>query len=569
MDDVQADANAGREKGLTADLMRRVPGTAGLLRYQGAVFFLFTALCCFFLYSESLNGPFLYDDDINITENRNLRISSLDFESLLRAGFQMQVKNRPLAYISFALNYYFHGYDVLGYRFVNVLIHIATGLVFYYLALLTPSLQPGAVDEGRRKAVSFLSSLIWLVHPLQTQTVNYIVQRMTGLEALFFMLSLLLYVVARTRDGRAAKTAAFAGSLVCGLCAMATKEIAATLPLFIFLYEWFFFRDLKADWLKKTAPLVLAFYAAAGGALLLFGIHVQERLQDYGYGVRGFSPLQRVMTESRVVMTYLGLLVFPHPSRLTMIYDYQLSRSLFHPITTLLSSLSIVAMGALAVLAAKKERMLSFSILWYLGNLAIESSIIPLDIIYEHRVYLPSMFPILAAVTAAFRLSRRAGVPVAICCLVAAVCSTWTYRRNAVWTDELVFWQDNAKKSPDNPKVLVNLGIALSDRGRLNDAEGVIERALKADDRNPLAYYNLGKVQERKGDLEEAFVNYSKAVTLDPKRVDALNNMGVILIKKGFLEKSLELFRRAIEIDPDYAAAKNNIRTVEKKMQRE
>ncbi len=287
-----------------------------------------------------------------------------------------------------------------------------------------------------------------MVHPLQTQSVAYLVQRMNSLAAMFYVLSMLFYVKFRMSQASRAKWLQFAGCVFTAILAFGTKEITATLPIFIILYEWYFFQKLSTQWAKRN-------FLVLGGVFLLFIIIALVYL-DYdpvakilrGYGTRDFTPLQRVLTQSRVVIFYISLLLWPNPSRLNLDHDFALSYSLLNPATTLISITTIIALIVFAFLIARKEPLLSFSIIWFFGNLMIESSIIGLELVFEHRNYLPTMFAILAIVSLAFRYLKHA-LPVATALsLVGVLFCVWTFERNKVWADEITLYRDSAVKSP-------------------------------------------------------------------------------------------------------------------------
>ena len=394
--------------------------------------FLPLALLVFSIYTNTLRAPYFFDDEINITRNPHIRLTQITPDGLIKAGFESHIPNRPVANISFGLNYYFGGYHVFGYHLVNLVIHMITGLLLYLLVKTTLLLSwgtdrdasilklPAAGSEpahGWRSLdpslVSFWAASLWLVHPVQTQSVTYIVQRMNSMAAMFYVLCLLLYARAefpRSNESIHSEPASthpyilFAGSLVAGLLALGTKEIAATIPFFIFVYELYFFQDLSWSWLKRNLSYVVIILTLF--FLLLFAIYLGSHPFDKilnTYTTRDFTVVQRVLTEFRVVIFYLSLLILPHPSRLTLEHDYALSHSLWDPVTTILSLGFVAGLLGLAIYLAKKDRILSFCVLWFLGNLVIESSMIGLEIIFEHRLYLPSMFLSLAAVMLFYR----------------------------------------------------------------------------------------------------------------------------------------------------------------------
>jgi len=293
--------------------------------------------------------------------------------------------------------------------------------------------------------------------------------------------------------------------------------MAATLPLFIFLYEWYFFQDLSKTWLRRSAPYL-------GGILILLvlvafiylGGHPLERIL-IGYEDRDFTLTQRLLTESRVVFFYISLLIFPYYSRLNLDHTFALSNSLIDPITTLVSVAVILGLIWLAIFLAKKERLISFSILWFFGNLAIESSVIPVEIIYEHRAYLPSMLVSMMVVVLTYRYAKPRWCRVGALCAMVIVLTFWSYERNSVWGDEVTLWADCIKKSPLKARPHNNLGNALARQGELNKAIAHYLEALKIAPDFAVAHNNLGLALAQQGRFEEAIYHYYEALEIRPR----------------------------------------------------
>lgn len=407
---------------------------------------------------------------------------------------------RPVANISFALNYYFHRYQLLGYHLANIVIHAATGVFLYLLTRLTLNLPVLRSGYESLRWVPLFTALIWLVHPLQTQSVTYIVQRMNSMAAMFYVLALLLYAKARTADDIKKMWTLFAGSILSGILALGTKEIAATLPLFILLYEWYFHQDLSLSWLKRhILPIVGVLIVLAIIALMYMGGHPLERLLD-SYASRDFTLIQRVLTEFRVVVFYISLLLLPHPSRLNLDHEFLLSGSLIDPISTGLSLVTLAGLAALAIYLARRERLLSFCILWYLGNLLIESSVIWLEIIFEHRNYLPSMLVSLMAVSLIRRFIRPEWLGIGALGVIVLFFSVWTYERNNIWQSEMTLWGDCVKKSPNKARPHNNLAVVLSDRGNDDAAIAYYTEALRLNPRDSEVRRNLERLRRRMAD---------------------------------------------------------------------
>ena len=519
----------------------------------------FTVFLVLLIYSGSLGGPFLFDDGNNILDNPHIRITQLTWENLMQAGFESPLANRPAAYMSFALNYYLGGYHAGGYRLVNVLIHILAGFFLYLFFKTTLSLPAVQRRYGIHPWLPYIAALIWLVHPLHTQSVTYIVQRMTSMAAMFFVLSMWLYARARLAAGRWQRGLLSAGCLLSGVLALGTKEIAATLPFFIFLYEWYFFQDLSRAWLKRGLIFGAAMLLVIIGVSYLYlGGQPFAKLAA-GYQGRDFTMGQRMLTEFRVVMLYLSLVFYPHPGRLNLDYDFPVSHSLLNPATTLLSLSGIIAGLILAGRLARQDRLLSFCLLWFFANLALESSIIGLELVFEHRTYLSSMLIILMVLILAKRYPMSKALGIAAICSVVLICCAWTFERNSVWRSAVAIWQDTVTKSPQKARAHNNLGNALKSKGDFAGAIAHYRQALKINPNYPKAYNNLGTALAGQGNPEQAVEQFEHALRLNPAYAEAYNNIGAALAGQNKFKEAAAYFAEALRLRPDHAGTYNNM----------
>ena len=555
------------------------------------------ALFTFFVgitYANSLNAPFLFDDTHNIQKNHFLKLTTLSAENLRLAAIKSPCPTRPVANISFALNYYFHRDRLPGYHLVNIAIHLLSGIFLYLFLNHTFRLLRPAKTDTEAHFLALCAALLWLVHPLQTQAVTYLVQRMTSLSAMFYILAMLLYVKARlAAKGSRGRLAAFAGCGLAGLFALGSKEIAATLPLFIFLYEWYFFQDLDRSRLKKQLPAILIILAVLIGLTVFFLGSNPIRSILGGYQSRPFTLTERLLTEFRVVVFYISLIIFPHPGRLSLTHDFPVSTSLLSPPTTLLAILVLGGLLATGIATARKNRFLSFAILWFLGNLVIESTFIPLEIIFEHRNYLPSMLIIALPVLAASALIRSQKAQITLFCAAIMLFSFWTQQRNLAWNDEFSFWSDCVKKSPENARAHAGLGSYLVHHNRPEAALPHFQKALaiKNNDLDALfgigtvmiqqkrpgeairyfrqairispnyskSHYNMGIALEEAGKIGKAVLSYRRAIQINPYYSDAYNNLGILYAKTGQLQPAIEQFRKALELNPEDQFARQNL----------
>ncbi len=346
-------------------------------------------------YSNTFSVPFHFDDYPNIVHNPLVQMRTVTWEGLSRLiRYTYKESTRFFSYFTLALNYYFGGTDVFGYHLVNLIIHVASGIFLYWLLILTFNLPALKETYGpiSYKAALF-ASLIFIAHPIQTQSVTYIVQRMASLGGMFYLLSMLLYVKGRRSTG-GSRFLYFGGVVLSYLLGVFTKENLAILPVFLALYEFYFLQNMDLSPRGRKTVLVIVGILLALGALgfAVWGRrYIQVTIE--GYQTRPFTMSERVLTQFRVVLYYITLLAFPLPSRLNLDYDFPVSRTILDPPTTLVSILIVAGLLAYSIWAAKKRPMVSFWILWYFGNLVIESSIFPLEMVYEHRLYLPAVGP--------------------------------------------------------------------------------------------------------------------------------------------------------------------------------
>jgi hypothetical protein len=367
---------------------------APLLRHFMAIGLI--AGVAFVAYSNTFSVPFLFDDQFNIIHNPNIHIKVFTWDHIAGLIYNTYAAKsiRFFSYFTLALNYYFGGLNVFGYHLVNFFIHVFSGIFLYGFLMLTfhlPCLEEkyGSISYK----VALFTSLIFISHPIQTQSVTYIVQRMTSMAGMFYLLTLVLYIKGRLTKGKS-QFFYFGGAVLSYLLGVFSKEVVVILPFFVALYEFYFFQNLDLGPRGKKILLGLM------GALLLFGafgfLLWGKRYINFiveGYQLETFTMSERGLTQFRVVLYYLTLLVYPHPSRLNVDYDFPTSKSILDPVTTMISMVVILGLIGYSFWVAKRRPILSFCILWYFGNLVIESSILPIEMIYEHRLYLPSIGP--------------------------------------------------------------------------------------------------------------------------------------------------------------------------------
>lgn len=506
------------------------------------------------LYMPSIEGPFIFDDTPNIELNEAIRWGESHEPEFGELSFHNPNYRRPVAYVTFGLNHWLHGYDTFGYRVANLVIHLLNGLLLFGLVIAIGKSPAMRMERKRAAQIALVAALLFLVHPVATQSTAYIVQRMTSLATLFYLASLLLYAQGRSDQQR--RVWLYSGSALCGLLAIGSKENAATLPISILLFEVYFYREWQWRRVKKRLAIPLAAGAAVTLAIvfLFLGDDPLSRLLS-GYASRDFTLEQRLYTELRVVVYYLTLFVFPYPGRLNLDYDFPLSTSLLDPITTLVSVLALLALAAIALITARHQRLLSFAICFFLLNLIIESSFVALEIIYEHRTYLPFTFLFVAVAYYLLTGVRDRRVSLGIIAAIVAVLSFWTYQRAAIWADDVALWQDVASKSPEKARAHHNLGVALRDQSRYREAIAPLKKAIELSPDHPRARQNLADAYYNLGDYETSLLYFRQVADRQPEFAQAYLGQGNALYALNRVAASVEPYRHYIALRPTDASA--------------
>jgi tetratricopeptide (TPR) repeat protein len=568
------------------------------------------------VYSNTLHVPFVFDGTGQIRDNQ--MIKNLDNFRLALEGHRfssaegyMYVPSRAVGYLSFALNYYFGGLDVVGYHITNLLIHIVSAALVYFLVLLTfntPVMRTYETSRGRTaetsartaRILALFTALLFVSHPVQTEAVTYIVQRFASLAAMFYLLSVVAYITGRLASRGAGKLAGYLLALFFAVLAMRTKEIAFTLPIVIVMYDFLFFSTPLRKRLAFLAPVLLTLCIIP---LTLIGTNkpLSQILSDVIEKTRLQTSISRtdyLLTQMRVVTTYVRLLFVPVHQNID--YDYPVSHSLLSP-AVLLSMVFLMSLFGLAIYllrrartaglrespggdarypdAAALFRLAGFGILWFFVTLSVESSVIPIaDVIFEHRLYLPSVGAFLAITSLGFALAGRLDLSerkkdkaiIVLCGAVVVVLAATAYARNAVWGTAMSLWQDAAVKSPDKVRVLNNLGREYLEKGRLNDAELLFKRAMARDPRYAEDYYdNMGNLNIKRNSLEAAKDAFVKELGVNPRSGTGYVGLCAVTFRQGRYDEALDACNRAIKIEPDIAyEAYNTLSSVYRKLGR-
>jgi len=482
-------------------------------------------------YHNSFLASFHFDDIANIILNTPLHLEHLTLSSIKQTFFAYPEATgkllRPVSNFTIALNWFFGRDNVLGYHLVNFSIHVCTTLFLFHTCILILN-TPVFANRYRQNAlpIAALAALLWAVNPLQTQAVVYIVQRMASLTTLFYLAAIWSYLKARllpVSTGR--RMIYYFCTCLAFLLAIGSKENAILFPFSLLLIEIIFFqKNIRCD--KKTLLYAFSALSVIGIFTLLLASPGFFSHLLASYDNRNFSPWQRLLTESRIVLFYLSLIFYPSPLRLSITHDIQLSTSLFAPITTIFSVLTLLLFTVLPLIYRRKYPLLSFAILFFLLNHIVESSIIPLELLFEHRNYLPSLFLFLPPAAASYALLERCkdtSRPIYLTTVsgfiaIIILFMLGTIARNSVWQTERSLWADSLQKAPRTVRSYVNLAHVYLFQDK-NYKKAFELNFLSLDKYSPTpwkdrlrAYNNLGYIMTRVGNYPEALTFYDKAL---------------------------------------------------------
>lgn len=424
---------------------------------------LLLALAAGGLFCLGLGGGFIFDDRQNIAQNSALMLAGGDLESLLYAAYSFSPGkgSRALSMLSFAIDAWRGGMDPVAFKITNVLIHVVTTIVlmmFLRLLLVTAGWRLRRAGIG-----ALLIAFIWAAHPMQVSSVLYVVQRMQMLATLFVVLSLWAYLIARRKQSiQKGGRGYFMLSFLAGVLGFACKEDAVLLPLYMLVLELTVLR-FSADSPRVASVLRWSYAIAAVLGLMIFLLVVMPKYWSWGaYPAREFSSYERLLTQCRVLVMYLGQMIFPLPSRLPFFYDdLEVSRGLLSPPSTLLSGLSLVMLLALAWWWRQRLPVFAFGVLLFFAGHSLTSNILNLELAFEHRNHLPLLGVLLAlADLTKWAVARfRVGNGVQICGLVLAflIVSSFTAFRAYEWGEGGRFAKAAVRDAPHSARAWLTL----------------------------------------------------------------------------------------------------------------
>lgn len=548
-------------------------------------------------YYGTLDNSFQFDDVHHIHQSRHIK----DFESFKDLSFWFDFSNRAPALFTLAINYRLGGLELAGYHIFNILIHLSVSIaVFFFIGLL---LKSGSVKNSyiieNRRMIRLFSALIFAVHPVQTESVTYIVQRMESLAFLFYILALILYISFRRASKNKYLPLKIAGFAIFSALAILTKQASYSLPLAIVLIELYFIRDNRERINRKLTvgiPVLLTVIAFAGLITDSLPKDVMAETSRFEY----------LLSQTVVIPRYILLLVFPSFQNID--HHIIIPGSIFSA-SALSGIIVIIALLLLSYYLFRKNRLvLSFVIAWFFAMIILRSSILPIsDLMTERRLYSATLsIALLIPVLFYFAVSKfkeqrnkKYVIPVLLS-LITVSFAVATVQRNKVWKNELTLWNDSVSRSPEKFRPNYNVAEALKKAG---DSDLALEYYQKAYKLNPRSYgvcNNIGTIYAQKKDNESAQKYFLEALRLNPKYPRAMNNLANLYFRtnklqqaeelyimatsydKNFLEPYINLgllymitekyqhakisYRKALSIDPGNQQAKENLKVIEEKL---
>ncbi len=522
-------------------------------------------------YCNSFTGPFIFDDRASIIENPSIR-RLWPIGRLISAKRGTTVAGRPVLNLSLAVNYQISALDVWSYHLVNLTVHILAGLVLFGIVRRT-LLSKGLAERFGRVSTSLalICALIWLVHPLQTGSVTYIIQRAESLMGLFYLLS--LYCAIRgfsSAESRRAGRGWYIGAIAACALGVGTKEVAATVPLMILLYDWIFVgRSFKQIFARRWG-----LYVGLAGTWVIFGAlaWLAPRGETVGFGYPDLSAWVYGITQCKVIVLYYLKPSF-WPNSLVFDYGWPLASS-FGEVAPY--ALLLVGLLAGVLVGLFRRSGLGFLGLWFFVILAPSSSFLPIitEVAAEHRMYLPLAAVVVAVVLCGYTLAKgllgrlvilgqcRAVLGAVLGYTLAGalivVLGLLSVKRNNDYRTAVSIWDDNIRKCPASRRAYLERGLVYAKLGEYDWAIRDLDQAIKLNPKHAKLYSNRGVVYlcQRKYGL--AILDFDRAIELNPKDAKAYNNRGLVYEHRRNYDKAIANYTQAIKLNPKYAKAYTN-----------
>lgn len=526
--------------------------------------FIALAVITLLVYWPGMQGGFYFDDEPNIIDPPGIHWQQINLASWRGLIKETLIPGRPVSNLSFALNHLFWGLDPQPYHWTNLLIHLLAGFVLW--RMFSQYLKTHANHKYHNSGwLALTGTAIFLLHPLNIQAVTYVVQRMASLTALFGFIAFFAYLKFRDGGHRGWLVFVFGGLLL----SIASKENGLLWVGVFVLYDYAFYRkQWLGYWARATWPLRSIL---AAGLLLAVALTIWLALpflgaSGFSYFVepfpnRDFNALERLLTQFRVQIHYLWLLLAPLPSALNLDHQVLVSTSLLNPLATLPAMLVMLCWLVASIFLLHRWPAMGFPLMAYHWLHLMESwAPIGLELMFEHRMYQPMPFLLLGLMIGVQQYKKRfAGWQVGGVVCVLALLAVANWQRNLVWGDTMVFLEDCAVKSPQKFRPQYNFGSELGRRGELQRAEQFLRQATVLDPLQSPPYNQLGNIYLLRKDDQQAHQFYQKAVDLNPLNYEARYNLAVVAQRLNFWPQAIENYRFFAEQAPAVFAQQKHL----------
>jgi len=521
-------------------------------------------------YSTSFRGVFVWDDGEAIVENRHIK-SLWPLTQSMSAPAYSTVAGRPVAAFTLAINYALapaEARDVMapaapqsppetaelfyknvwGYHALNLVIHLLAGLTLFGVVRRTLTVS---------SLIAFSVALLWVVHPLQTESVTYVIQRVESLMGLFYLLT--VYCSIRAWTPGPARRWWIAGAVAACTAGMATKEVMVTAPVMVLLWDWIFGgRSMTwAEIRRQRWPLYLGLAATWIPLGILVAGLSRETAVGYGYGWTWWSYL---VTQTAIITQYLRLSLVPEP----LVFDYGWQPASWLSVAP--QAALLVAIAAATTWLVIKRRAAGFLGAWLLLILGPSSSVIPIasEVAAEHRMYLPLAAVLVFVVGGLAHLFRARGLPPRIATaagLIAVLGTATTFAamtrdRNRDYWDNEGLWRKTVTQRPQNGRAHAVYAMALLARGLYTDAERHLREAVRLEPGSALAHRNLGIALCATQRTGECLVVLERAAVLEPSSGETRGLLGEAYLAERQPQRAIQEFLQALELMPDSRASR-------------
>lgn len=489
------------------------------------LFFVALAAVLYWAHHGAFSAPFYFDTVYHVEDKLNYHMVELSWEALRRAVVEDVGSNRlyrPVSGLSLALTHYWFRLDPWFYRAGNLAIHYLASCALFFLftsVLASPRIAVGRAREPWAiYGAAALGVALWSLHPVHTNVVSYVIQRMASLAGLFSFLSVGAYIRARGAAANRAVAWATASGLA-GALAVGSKESALVLPVLFLAVEATLFPMRRTRRQKVTLLSLAAVGVGLAAALLVWKGPAFWSTMEAAYVLRSYSPVERLLTQLHVQAQYVTLLLIPDPRLLTIEADIPVARGLLDPPATLGLFLGLAGCLLLAVLTRRRKPLLALAVFWFLGAQLVEGTILPLELYFEHRLYIPSVLLYMGLATVVVRVLRddrgsRVVAAVLLACFLTGEVAATSYRTR-FWANPILLYDDLVAKSPTKPRSYQNLSHWLMQAGLFDEAEEALLRAQELGGNPDNILFNLGTLYYRRGDMEQGEQYLRRVVALE------------------------------------------------------